>query len=334
MVEIIPSGVFLMSAIAYAAALGLLSMGLSLTYVTTRVANFAHATIGMLGAIVMLFLIDRVYYEGASYKLFVIGPLLSFIVAGLFAMIMYLVVMKPLQDKGNDVIGLMIATFAIDIILLNILSFLLNATTGENLPKLYGVNIGPWDPTIQCCGLELKASNFVLPIAAVLLTFIFHLFLTKTKFGVAMRATIENPNLAAVMGVNTNLVYTVSWFVSGALAGVAGSLIAFSLKDTSPNSSALIIVSVFAGSIVGGLTSIYWGLVGGFIVGLAEKLLTSVINALYNGYFAPALGLPEIAIINYEKVMSLGLVIIVLLFAPQGLAGVDWSKLKQKILKR
>ncbi len=333
MADILPGGIFLMSALAYASALGLLSMGLSLTFVTTRVANFAHATIGMIGAIVMLFLIDRVYYDHVSYSLFVIGPLLSFLLAGLFAAVMYLVVMKPLQEKGNDVIGLMIATFAIDIILINILSFLLNAVSGKHLPKLYGVNIGPWDPTIACCGLALKASNFVLPIAAIILTVIFHLFLTKTKFGVAMRATIENPNLASVMGVNTNLVYTVSWFVSGALAGVAGSLIAFSLKDTSPNSSALIIVSVFAGSIVGGLTSIYWGLLGGFIVGMAEKVLTSMLDSFYNTVLVPSLGIPEFSFINYEKVMSLGLVIIVLLFAPEGLAGLDWNKLK-KLVKR
>ncbi|MEB3755792.1 MAG: branched-chain amino acid ABC transporter permease [Desulfurococcales archaeon] len=331
---LIPNGTFVMASIAYASALGLLSMGLSLTFVTTRVANFAHATIGMIGAFILTILIDRIYYKGPSYQIFITAPTLSFLVAGGFAVFMYLIIMKPLANRGNGVTELMIATFAVDIILINILSYLLNSIKGTHIPKLMGLNVSSWDARITCCGMILQASYIILPIAAILLTLIFHLFLTKTKFGVAMRATIENSDLAEVMGVNTNLVYTVSWFVSGGLAGVAGSLLAFSLKDTSPNGSALIIVSVFAGSIVGGLSHVYWGLIGGFIVGLMEKLGTGLLDNFYNQLLAPAIGWSSFSMINYEKLMSLGLVVIVLLFAPEGLAGVDWSRYLKKLRRR
>ncbi|MCE4606948.1 MAG: branched-chain amino acid ABC transporter permease [Desulfurococcales archaeon] len=330
----LPNGTFVMASIAYASALGLLSMGLSLTFVTTRIANFAHATIGMIGAFVLTLLVDRVYYTGPSYQIFITAPVLSFLLAGAFAVFMYIVIMKPLADRGNGVTELMIATFAVDIILINILSYLLNAIRGVHIPKLIGLNVSSWDARIHCCGVILQASYIVLPIAAILLTLAFHFFLTKTKFGVAMRATIENPDLAEVMGVNTNMVYTVSWFISGGLAGVAGSLLAFSLKDTSPNDSALIIVSVFAGSIVGGLSHVYWGLIGGFIVGLMEKLGTGLLDNFYNQLLAPALGWTSFSMINYEKLMSLGLVVVILLFAPEGLAGVDWGKYLRKIKRR
>ncbi len=322
---------FLMASIGYASALGLLSMGLSLTFVTTKVANFAHGTIAMIGGITTLFLIDRYMYNVKGLPLFVTSALAGFIIAGVTAVVLYLVILKPLADRGSDVIGLMIATFAIDIMLQSILSMILNLAHGKHFPKLFGASVQSWDVTLNCCGTQIAESHIFLPVAAIILTILFHLFLTKTKFGVAMRATIENPDLAEVMGVNTKAVYTVSWFISGALAGLAGALLVFSLKDTSPNNSNLIIVSIFAGSILGGLGNVYWGLIGGFLIGLAEKLGTQLLNLFYNNYLAPSLHLPSFSFVNYEKLMSLGLVIIVLLTAPQGLAGIDWGGLLSRM---
>jgi branched-chain amino acid transport system permease protein len=323
---ILPSLPFVLTSIAYASAIGLLSMGLNLTYLTTRVPNFAHATIGMIGAVVTLFLIDRFFYK-PSWAIFVAGPIVGGAAAALFAAFMYVAILKPLADRGNTVIGLMIATFAVDIILLNILTLILNVAHGVHIPKLIGAPITGFQPKIRISGYVIDSYTVVLPLAAIVLTTVFHLFLTRTSFGIAMRASIENPDLASAMGVNVNLVYTTSWAISGFLAGAAGALIAFTFKGVDPSVSALIIVTVFAGSIVGGLTSVYWGLIGGLLVGLAEKLGTVLIDNIYHAYFVAHLGFPSVSLINYEKIMSLGLVIIVLLYAPQGLAGIDWRKL-------
>lgn len=328
---ILPGFIFTLNSIAYAAAIGLLSMGLTLTYLTTRVPNFAHATIGMIGSVVMLFLIDRVYYPSPGWSLFATGPILGGLAAAAFSVFMYLAILKPLAGRGNTIIGLMIATFAVDIILLNILTLILNTAHGKNIGKLIGAPLLGFQPKVNILGYTVDSYTLVLPVAAVLLAIAFHLFLTRTSFGVAMRATIENPDLASAMGVNVNLVYAVSWAVSGFLAGVAGSLMAFAFKGVDPAVSALVIVTVFAGSIVGGLSSVYWGLIGGFLVGLAEKLGTAIINNIYRDFFVEHLGFPNVSLVNYEKIMSLGLVILVLLYAPRGLAGVDWGRLASRL---
>ncbi len=328
---ILPGVTYTLSSLAYAAAIGLLSMGLTLTYLTTRIPNFAHATIGMIGSIVMLLLIDRVFYGSQSWLIYLLGPLAGGAAAAAFSVLMYRAILKPLADRGNSIIGLMIATLAVDIILLNILTLILNVVPGENIPKLIGANIIGFQPKIRVAGVVVDSYTVILPVAALVLATVFHLFLTRTSFGVAMRATIENPDLASAMGVNVNLVYMVSWAFSGFLAGAAGALMAFAFKGVDPAVSALVIVTVFAGSIVGGLTSIYWGLIGGVLVGLAEKLGTTIINNMYRALLVPSLGLPNISLVNYEKVMSLGLVIIVLLYAPQGLAGVDWESILRRI---
>jgi len=328
---VLPSGIFFMRSLSYAAALGLLSMGLTLTYVTTKVPNFAHATIAMIGATVMVWLIDNYYYTNPSWMMYLVGGLLGGLIAGLASLFMYTGMLRPLEKRGNTVIGLMIATFAFDIILLNILTIYMNAHRGVNIKQYISADVSSFQPKISILGSQIGAHVVVLPLAALLLSAAFHLFLTKTKFGVAMRATIENPGLAAVMGVNVNLVYMVSWFISGFIAGVAGSLMVFTFKNANPSVSALIIVSVFAGSIVGGLASVYWGLIGGLIVGLSEKLGTEITANLYNALFPPGPGETPLSLASYEKVISLGLVIIVLLFSPQGLAGVNWRGLAERL---
>jgi len=330
-VAIIPSLPYTLESIAYASALGLLSMGLSLTFATTRVANFAHADFAMVGSVVMLFLIDRFYYLHHGWGVFLTGSIVGGIFGGITGLLTYLIVLKPLADKGTSSLGLMIATFGIDIILMNLLTLILDTAHGVHIPKLIGASVSSYEPILSLRGYRVFGYTIVLPIAAVLLTVIFHLFLTRTKFGIAMRATIENPDLASVLGVNVNLVYMVSWFFSGFLAGVAGALMAFAFKGVDPAVSALIIVSVFAGSIVGGLESVYWGLIGGFLVGLVEKLGMTIINSIYRQYFVLHLGAPNVSLLNYEKLLSLGLVVIVLLYAPQGLAGVDWGRLARRL---
>ena len=323
---VLPSGYFLLRSLAYASALGLLSMGLSLTYLTTKVPNFAHATIAMVGSVVMLFLVDRWFYADPGWSLFVVGPLLGGLAAAVFSVAMYLLVLKPLADRGNGVIGLMIATFAVDIFLVNLLTLILNTSHGVHYAKLIGANIQDKQPFIQLAHSRVGGYVVALPLVAAALALAFHLFLTRTKFGVAMRASIENPGLASVMGVNVNLVYTVSWAISGFLAGAAGAFMPYAFRAVDPSVSAQVIVSVFAGSIVGGLMSVYWGLIGGLIVGLAEKIGTVLVQNTYNALFHA-----NVSLSNYEKVMSLGLVIVTLLFAPQGLAGVDWGRLAARL---
>ena len=314
---------FLLDSIAWAAAIGLMSMGLTLTYLTTKVPNFAHATIGFMAAPITVYIVDHYYLARGKlhgdYLMYLYIVVISFIAIGALSTVIYLTILRPLARRGSDVISLMIATFAIDIILVSILAIILNNMDTVVLTRALDAQVSGYQPKIRVGRYIVQAHTLILPLVAIILAFLFHLFLTKTKFGVAMRATIENPSLASTLGVNVDLVYTVSWFISGGLAGVAGAFMTYMLA-ANPKYSALIIVSVFAGSIVGGLSDVYWGLIGGFIVGFSEKIITNIAGAV--------VGVP---LTNYERMVSLVLVILVLLFAPQGLAGVDWGKLLDRI---
>lgn len=326
---VLPSVEHIIYSIAYGSSLALLCLGLTLTYMVTKVPNFAHATLAMVGSAVTLILLDRFYHEllGSSvyYTLYIVAPLLAFPLVGFTALAQYLVILRPLARRGIGVIGLMIATLAFDIILVNILTLILYLAPSEYFGKLIGQSLKGFDRSITILGVNTFASRLLLPFIAIILAVALHLFLTKTKFGVSLRASIENPDLARVLGINVDLAYMVSWFLAGGLAGVSGALIVFMLESYKPAVSSLIIVSIFAGSIVGGLSSIYGALLGGFLVGFMEPMAVIVLQNLMS-----SLGVP-ITITQYQRLFSLLVVIVTLLLAPQGLAGLDLRGLAGKV---
>jgi branched-chain amino acid transport system permease protein len=143
-----------------------------------------------------------------------------------------------------------------------------------------------------------------------------YLLLYKTKFGVAMRASMENPALAEIMGVNVENTRLASWILSGALAAVAGVLLPFR-QEIVPMTGGIIIVSIFASSIVGGLGSIFGALVGGYIVGMSESFVTFQLSSI----FGPG-------ILVYSRVISLIVLVITLILAPKGLMSIKWRRIK------
>ena len=103
-----------------------------------------------------------------------------------------------------------------------------------------------------------------------------------------MRAAIENANLAKTVGINVERVNLVSWFLAGGIAGVAGGLTAI-FTGTPEGQSSLIIVDIFAGSVLGGLGSIYGAIIGGLIVGFSETYIAVLLDRLFSALYGAVL---------------------------------------------
>ncbi len=299
-------------ALIFASLLSLISIGLSLTYMTTNVPNFAHGSFAALGAYLTLTAVEL--WGGNPYQFL---PFVL-VIGGLAALVQYLLVFRPLIRKGVTIVGLMIATLAIEFILLSLLNIYADylSTTFKVRSRYFLLAIYDF----QIAGNT--GLLFVAPILVVVTATMLYLFLTKTKFGVAMRAAIEDPDLASVVGINVNLVYAVSWFISGGLGCLAGALLPLWFPGNTDMGSK-IIVSVFAASIVGGLKSIYGALVGGFLIGFAEILGTNWLASQLGPWIIP-----------YRPLIPLITIAITLLLAPQGLLGIDWRDLASKIRKK
>ena len=256
---------YLISAEVYASLFALMAMGLTLTYLTTKVPNFAYGDMVVLG----------LYSSYATVKIYhsnpYLGSALGFVVAGLVSVAVYLIVLRPLARRGASIVSLMIATFGVYIFFSGI--FVIYT---DYLSKTYMLNdakafytLGPDFTIAGFPGIDIAA-----PAAVAVVVLAIYLLLTRTTFGVAMRASIENPPLARVLGINVDIVYTASWFLAGGLAGFAGAFLTLYLPFLGVNPGNDLIVAIFAASVLGGLTSIFGSAVGGIIIGGTEILMT------------------------------------------------------------
>lgn len=298
----------LREALTFASLLSLLAIGLTLTFLTTRVPNFAHGSFATIGAYVTLTSIG--VFSANPYSFFPLGVMLG----GASAFILYKAVLKPLKDRGSSIVHLMIATIAYEMILLAVLNIYADYLTTLHVRSGFA-QLRRFD--LQIAGLP-GTLLFSLP-GTFLIILAIYLLLTRTKFGVAMRATIENESLAGVVGINTDLVYSVSWFLAGALAGLAGAFLGL-FGIINPDMGSFMLVSIFAASVAGGFFSIYGAILGGFAVGLAEILGLDFLASQVGPWVIP-----------YRPAIPLLAMVIVLLVSPSGLTGIRWRKLVKSI---
>ena len=287
----------------YASEITLLSIGFTLTYLTAKIPNFAHGTYAGVG----------IYVSYTFAKIWGLSPYLgfpvAFIVGGLFSVIIYKLVIGVLTNMGGGAIVLTISTLAIQIFL-------------TALIQIYAYYLRERFNTYAMAFL-LKENDFMVAgfpgifVVSLTLTVFsvvaLHFMLTRTRLGVAMRATAEDPELASVLGINIEQIQLFSWFLTGGLACLAGAMIPLWFQST-PQSGAMIITSIMAGSLLGGFDSIYGSVIGGAIVGMSEILLTTWGQAVIGVWVG-----------EYRPIVPMIFLVAVLLIEPQGLQGV-WSK--------
>lgn len=296
-----PGELVFYDSIIFASLLTLLSIGLTLTYLTTRVPNFAHGSFATIGIYVAL-TVNKILGINIYYSL----PI-SFLFVGLIALAQYFFVLRPLLRKESSISTLMISTMAIELILLAGLNIYADyVTRAFKVTSRHFYLRGADFEVAGQSGLLLTA-----PLLTISIVVILHTFLTRTKFGVAMRATIENPSLAAVFGVNRDLVYCVSWFLAGGLAGMAGALLPLWFISN-PDTGTFMLISIFAASVAGGLQSVYGAVIGGYLIGFSEVLVTWGLACLFGTWVVP-----------YRPAIPLSAMIITLLLAPRGVSGLS-----------
>jgi len=287
-------------AITYASELTLLCIGFTLTYLTAKIPNFAHGTYAGFG----------IYVSYTFAKFFHISPYmgfpLAFLIGGLISLAVFKLVFGTLAKMGSGAIVLTIATLAIQIFLgaiLNIYAYSFVAFFGQYAT---GFLLKEWDFVVagSIAGIFFVAIGISIAVVLVL-----HYLLTRTKLGIAMRATAEDPELASVLGININNIQLFSWFVTGGLACLAGAMIPMWFMS-SPTTGSGIITSIMAGSLLGGFENVYGAIVGGFTIGISEIMFTLAGQLTLGTWFG-----------EYRPLVPMTFLIIVLLIEPRGLQG-------------
>ena len=291
------------AALVFASELTLLSIGFTLTYLTAKIPNFAHGTYAGVG----------IYVSYTFAKIWGLSPYygfpVAFIIGGLVSVIIYKLVIGVLTNMGGGAIVLTISTLAIQIFLtafIQIYAYYLRERFST-----YAMAFLLKESDFELAGFPgIFIVSLTLTITSVLAL---HYMLTRTRIGVAMRATAEDPELASVLGINVDQIQLFSWFLTGGLACLAGAMIPLWFQAT-PQSGATIITSIMAGSLLGGFDSIYGSVIGGAIVGMSEILLTTWGQAIIGVWVG-----------EYRPLIPMIFLVTVLLIEPNGLQGA-WTR--------
>ncbi len=262
------------------------AIGLTAIFAVLRFTNFAlasHMTIGAFAGFV----------ANVTFGLPAVASLaFAFLIAGLVGVISDELVLKPFRRSGF--ITTAIGSIALTIALENLVRFIFgNQLRGYDLPiqrdwSFSGIRVSPQ-----------QVENFVVAVIVMAMLFA---FLAFTRTGKSMRAVADNPMLAAIKGINANVVARLVSFVAMGLAGLGGMLIGL---DTTidPLIGFKTILQIFAAAVVGGLGSIPGAVVGALVVGVGEELSLLVLS--------PA----------YRTAVGFIAILIVLTFRPRGILG-------------
>ncbi len=272
----------------------LMALGITLTFSVIRLPNFAHAEFVTVGAFAALI----VSLSGEVNPLVIMTA--AFVVGALVALVSHLVVFKPLEGRNVSLYTLILASFAVGLIIRYILFMI------ADYFNLFDTRIRISLQIIFREGALILTNVFawVAPTSIVLVVLL-TLLLNATPLGREMRALANNISLARVIGIPVERVKNYTWLLVGGLAGVAGAL--WGLQTAvSPLMGWVAILSVFAAAILGGLSSFSGTILGAYVVAFSENTVMLFLNFNFGVDLA------------YKPAIPFFIIIVVLLIRPQG----------------
>jgi len=282
----------LLNGLSLGAVYALIALGFVIIFKASEVTSFMQGSLLLLGAYLMARFHDTLGFWGA-------------LVLGIGGAALAAVVVERLlinQLRGAPVISLAILTIGVDLIIVTELTRRIGSDI-LNVPHPWGGQVF----RIGSVGISLNRALAIL-VAAVLIT-AFFLALKYSSWGVAMRASAEDGEAAALMGIRQGRVSMVAWVVAGALAAVAALfLVGAPTPGVSP-AVYTVALGALPAAILGGLDSTGGALVGGLLIGITESLAA--------GYQSQLLFLGR----GFSAVIPYIVMLVVLLVRPSGLFG-------------
>jgi branched-chain amino acid transport system permease protein len=291
----------------------LIALGYTMVYGVLEFINFAHSEIFVIGAFVGAEILLGLESSGA---LAVLHPALvvlmavfaGMLVSGLAAMALERVAYRPLRGAPRLVplISAIAASFFLQdfVRLVESLwrnSFYLSYPTLELLDK--NISLG--------MTVEVPLKSLLVIATALAMLLCLYLFVNKTKLGTAIRAVAQDPDAAALMGIPVNRIISLTFFVGGAMGGVAGVLYGLHYSLINPYSGFGPGLKAFTAAVLGGIGNIPGAVLGGLVLGLMEAFAASYLALLTNGAFGA----------EYKDVFAFAVLILILIFRPKGLLG-------------
>ena len=275
----------------------LIALGYTMVYGVLLMINFAHSEIFMAGAFAGC-LVLRIPAVATAPPLiaFAAAIVSALLVSALLALVIERLAYRPLRRSGR--LTPLISAIGVSIFLQN-LGFLMISDQSVAFPQIFTVE------HYHVAGVDINSLQILILAVSIGLMVALHLFVNKTRLGTAIRATAQDASTASLMGIPVNQIIALTFFIGGSLGGVAGVLNGLYYGSIKYNMGFVPGIKAFTAAVLGGIGNVAGAMWGGFILGVLESLAAGLIP---NGS-------------DWKDVIAFTILIIVLLFKPEGLFG-------------
>lgn len=286
------------------------ALGYTLVFSILGIINFAHGAIFTLGAYFTYTLFGGKFgFNGllANAQLpfqlpFFLALFVSCILAGLVSVILERIAFKPIRNKSGDSLLTLVSSLGSAVVIVNLIQYLVGAEIYTFPDNIYGniptaINFGTAENPIN-----IRTVQIIIFVVSSVIVGILTYFINYTKIGKALQAVAEDTTTASLLGINPEKMIMITFFISGFLAGLAGTLVGSSVSIAGPYFGISFGLKGLSIIVLGGLGNIPGAVIGGLLIGCAEAFIPSDFS-------------------GYKDAIAFALLFLMLLIRPQGLFG-------------
>ena len=281
---------YLINGLTIGSTYALVAIGYSMIFSVLELINFANGSMYMLGG--YLTLMVYLTFSGNFFLAF----FLSIAATGLMGFATDKLALSPLRRKNAPKMSALISTLGMGTFIDNAI-MLLFGSEGKNFPNM--LDFGKF----YVGNVIITYTQLIILGISVALMGVLCLVVYRTKLGKAMRSTAQNVTAAKLMGIDVDLIISITFVISSAMAAIAGTLVGMYYQSVDLNMGMKIGFKTFAAAVFGGVGVLPGAMVGGLLIGMIESLGASYISS------------------GYRDAYAFIIMILVLLFKPSGIFG-------------
>jgi len=315
--------------LVFGAIYALIALGYTMVYGVLQLINFAHSEVFMYGTFAVAWTFVLLHgTDSVSQSLWQALPILlvallaAMLVSAGVALLLERVAYRPLINKNAPKLIALISAIGASFALAEAMGLrdrfakwlhlddnLSSYVTPGKARDVYSnpVTIQPKD-LFNIGGYTVKDVDLVVVIAALVMMIALDQFVRRTKFGRGIRAVAQDPESAALMGVNSTRVVQLTFAIGGLMAGAAATLYMIKIGSTRQNAGFILGVKAFTAAVMGGIGNLRGALLGGLLLGVMENWGSAVFGS------------------EWKDVVAFVLLVLILLVRPSGLLGESLGK--------
>ena len=289
----------LFNGITLGAVYGLIAIGYTMVYGIIGMINFAHGEVYMISAYLCSIALALLSFFGLhSFPLLILGTLVfTIVVTGVYGWVIERIAYKPLRNSTR--LAPLISAIGMSLILQNYAQ-ISQGPRQQGIPTMIE---GALRFHIGESFVQMTYTKIFILIASLVGMLVLTYVIGHTKLGRMCRAVQQDRKMASILGINTDRIISLVFMIGAAMAGLAGVLVTMNYGTFDFYAGFIIGIKAFTAAVLGGIGSLPGAMLGGLILGIAEAQFSGMVNS------------------DYKDVFSFGLLVVILIFRPQGLLG-------------